>query len=350
MKIARLDLIAALQIAAPALAVKDLVVELSHFWFSGSTLLAYNDVIGIEAPLVLDLVGGLRGALLLGLLENSKAKDVNVEFGEDGVAKVTAGGAKFKLALLDYKRAVWQFPRLGASPTDLLSGFLPAIEKVLPTVGVDTSVPDQLGVTVVSDEQWMDFYTTDSKTVTWSSLSLTQGSNFPSRFVLPTTFCEQLLRLCKDGGEMAVTTNDVVAQSKSGVRLYTRLVDVPRPVDFDAAISGLLKEGYRKLAAEIPLRLELALERALIMLQGLPNEAIEFKVGDGVLELYAKTPNGEIKDTMSLEHAFEPCTVRIDPALVKRALSNSKTFFLMPKCAVMLGDGGYVHLIAPHAK
>ena len=78
MKLERKELLAALKACKPALAEKDPLTQLLCLWFSGQSLFAYNNVIGIDAPLETDFKGGVQGALLFGLVSNSLAKQAEI--------------------------------------------------------------------------------------------------------------------------------------------------------------------------------------------------------------------------------------------------------------------------------
>lgn len=347
MKIPRQELESKLSLAAPALASKELMEELVQFWFTGEVVVAYNDIIGIDMPFKTDFEGGVRGSLLLGLLGKSRAKDVTVESAEDGKDLVfKAAGAKLQVALLPMAQSLWQFPEVDEKAMFRVDpDFVKMLERSMLSVGDNTSVADQLGVTIISEEGGLDFYSTDSKTITCGSMKMPKGYS-AGRVILPTVFCQQFVKLCKDGGKLLLTKDSVVAQNAAGVRLWSRLVDAPRPLDFASAINTHLPNGYKKKMTPIPSRLKLAIERVVVVLTGHSGEPIEMKLDPEYLRLYAKTANAEIKDVLRLEKPHEEITALMDPELIRRALPECESMMLTERCLVMVHGDNFIHLIS----
>src|SRR5258708_37719206 len=106
----RKDFLDILNIARPALASKDLVEELVCFWFVNDKVYAYNDVIGIQLPLKTDFTGGIRGSLILGLLDKSRAKDIFIEPINDGEMLLRAANTRLTMPLFEDKRSLWDVP------------------------------------------------------------------------------------------------------------------------------------------------------------------------------------------------------------------------------------------------
>lgn len=347
MKTERTTLLAALDVVKPAIATKALLEELTHVWFSKGQIVAYDDVLGIRVPFECDgLEGGLKGALISGLLNASGAK--TVEISVDGKeAELKAARAKLKLAVLDPDRAVWDFPNTKKSSFFPLSKeLLAALSDVLIAVGQDTSIPDQLGVTFVMTEDGLSLYTTDSKTIAEAFVKKPKDYDV-DHVVLPTPFIEQLLRLCGPDGEMAILKDSVVAYSKSGIGIYARLVDCPDPSDFETELQRALPKGFRKAAVDIPEVMKLAVERALVVLDGKVAEPISLYVKDKVLHMEAESGLGELRDQIPLEQEHEDVDIKVDPALIKRALEKCDKMLVADRCLCMIGRGGdFVYVIS----
>lgn len=349
MKTERTTLLAALDVVKPAIATKALLEELTHVWFAKDQLLAYDDVLGIRAPFQSDgLVGGIRGALLLGLLTNSMAKFVEITTEESGTeALLKASRAKLKLALLDADKAVWEYPSVKKDKFfSLTPEFMEALGDVLIAAGQDTSIPDQLGVTLSLDEDGLTLYATDANSIASASIEIPKGYD-EEYLVIPTPFCEQLIRLCTEEPRMAIVKEGVVAECKPGIGVYSRLVDVPEPADFAGQLSRALPKGFIKKAVPIPPVLRLAVERALVVLDGKIAEPIKFFVKDGVLNLEADSPLGELRDSIQLEKEHEDVSIRVDPALIKRGLEKCDEMFVADSCLAMLGrKGNFVYAVS----
>lgn len=348
MKYPRAELLQALNMVRPALAAKDLIEELSHVWFDGATITAYNDAdLGIQVPFKTDFKGGVRGALLLGLLNASKAKEVELETTDDNHLKLVASRTRGKLAVLDSERSVWQFPEF--DPKDgvkINEDFLRVLQAVLVSVGNDTSTPEKLGVTLVAEKTAVRMYSTDSKSVACVVAEAPKGKWFKPglRVILPTAFCEQLLRLCSGGGSMHIAQDSVVAANPQGVMLYARLVDVQRPLDFVATFNqhADLKDG---VAFDVPPKLALALERAMVILEGVVGESVEISTAAGKLRLEAHVEGrANVKDYITLPEGVPEVLLRVDPSLVKRALPYATQIAITEGAVVLLGEDDFIYL------
>lgn len=349
MKTERATLLAALDIVKPAVATKALLEELTHVWFNDKDLLAYDDVLGIRAPFNSDgLRGGLKGQLVAGLLNASGAKSIEISVDENGKeALLKAAKAKLKLALLEPERAVWEFPKVKASAYFPLSkDFLEGLADVLIAVGQDTSIPDQLGITIALEEDGLTLYATDSKTIARAYVAKPKDYDI-DHLVVPTPFVEQVLRLCSSDGKLAVLKDSIVAESKAGVGIYSRLVDVPEPSDFEGTLASALPKGYIKDSVPIPGVMRMAVDRALVVLDGKVAEPISFYVKEDTLHMEAESPIGELHDTIPLEGAHKDVSIKVDPVLIKRGLDKCDRMLVADGCLAMLGrDGSFLYVVS----
>jgi DNA polymerase III sliding clamp (beta) subunit (PCNA family) len=347
MKLPRQELLTALEVAKPALASKDLVEELTCLWFDGRRVTAYNDTIGISFAFESDFQGGLRGSLLLGLLDHSRARDVEITASDkESEMLVKAAGARLKLALLPPARSVFDYPEF---PEDrawvIAKEFLEALPRVMLSVGQDVSIPDQLGVTLRTQGDRLHLYATDSKTISAASIARPKGCEI-RHAIIPTLFCEQLLKLCKDGGHFYVDRDTALVRSNKGVGLLGRLVNAARPIPFAETIQRYMPKDPNGSAVPVPSRLKLALERASVVLEGAPGDPLEMSFDGDFLDIYAKTPYGEIKDEIKLDREHANTRARVHPELIKRALGHASEMTLIPGCLLMLGAGGYTYLVS----
>lgn len=345
MKIPRLELLTALKMAEPALATKSIIEELTYFWFTGEHLVGYNDILGITIPLRTEFKGGIKGSLLLGLLEKSRARDVEFLL-SDTELLVKAANARLSLSYTDIARAIWTEPEFD-NPIEfsITKEFLQAIEDVLVSVGYDTSVPDQLGVTLLPDTNTLYFFTTDSKTISRSMLPF-DCNGLPERMILPLTFCEQLLKLCKKGGTLLLSATSVCAVNKENVHLFTRLIETTRPLEFHLTMNNAMAQLEDNHLIAIPNRFKLALERVSIVLSVNVGEPALFSIDDGVLHMHAKTGLGEINDSMRLDEVHSSIDVHVDPLLIKRAVASCSSFCIGPSCVFLSKQPHFMHLIS----
>jgi len=318
----RKDLLAALETVAPAVAAKSPLEALMCVWFNGDTLMAFNDVIGITVPFKSPFKGGMNGALLTGFLSHSGADTVSFEEveGEDGaLMRMKAAGAKLEAGLLPLSASVWDQPEVTGKPTRTIGNdFLVMLETVMLSAGRDTSVQDQLGVTFIPDKDDLYAYTTDSASITEVRGKLPSGYKL-KRVCIPSDFCELVRKLCKKGGKLFVSESEVNAINDDGVRIFGRMINVNKPYKFfDTMDDTLAKPCFQKVPDQFPN----AIERALVLLAGLPGETLEMEVKNGELILYTKSGLGELDDRMDFGK-HPNIRVNVDPAIIKRVLPVS---------------------------
>jgi DNA polymerase III sliding clamp (beta) subunit (PCNA family) len=135
----RKDLVNALEIVRPGLARNDLIPVMTHFWFTGQTLMTFNDQIAISVLCKTELTGAVPKPLLE-FLRASRAKEVEFVTGENEI-QVRAGRSKFKLGLLPKSDFVFEMPEKGNAPLlpVTFAEFRKAIEHCMMSVTIDTS-------------------------------------------------------------------------------------------------------------------------------------------------------------------------------------------------------------------
>lgn len=363
MKMAREVLLRILNTAKPALASKNPLMELTHYWFDGEQVSAYDDVIGIQCALKTDFRGGVPGDLLLGVLEKSLSKEVSLDLAEDGKnLSVRAGSFRLDLAVLPIEDRVWTpEPQDWQHAAKLSAEFVEALDLVMISVGDEKSGnPEQRGVTLIPQSGAVDLYSTDARSLSWVRVAVEEAlwSSFDlDRCIFPTPFCEQLIKIFDRertllvAGENAVHVQTYVGVDKeTGAQhqtlLFARLVDDPAPVDFAGVVDKHLTSTH---FVPIPARLELALDRALVVLSRVgQNVPAQFSVENHGIFLEAETQLGRIEDGVSLEgEAVHPdISVKADPGLIRRALAGRRGLTFSAQSVVLRGPDNFYHIIA----
>lgn len=350
MNIDRIALLAAINTVKPALATKDLVEELCMVWFDGQHAMAYNDAeLGIQVPFKCPFTGGIRGELLLGLLSNSRAREITLDPDGDGKMKLKAARMKAELSVLNGSRSIWQFPEPNKKASfPIPEAFIAGLKAVLVSVGNDTSIPEKLGVTV-QFHGGVTLYSTDSVSMAQVQLEMNTKAKAKS-IILPTAFCEQLLRLCSKGGFIELRDDCAIAGNEDGVNIFARLVYSAKPLNFASIIEK--HERWSKGAEmEVPDRLPLALERALVLLNGVPKAAVDFTIEEGHLTLETKADGrGHAKDVISIPDHVPDISVRLDPELIKRALPFAESMIFTNAALIMRAGDDFTYIAATTEK
>lgn len=336
----------ALDTASPALSRQQIVEVLTLFWFTGKSLFAYNGAVGIELPLKTDFVGGVKGSLFTGLLGTTQAESLVVEELQKGKAvRIRSGGARLDFSLMPVDEAPWAMPKRAEGMASFDEKFIEALEKACLSVQDDSIAPDQLGVTACIEDDMLNLYSTDSKTLTWVQSKKPKGYS-TKRALLPGLFCAQMVRLFKEGGKVMVNTQYAQA-TDDDVSLFGSLIETPSPANFEKVLDDRLPKDYKKKAALVPDKLQTALERAAIAMKGSDTKHVELSTKGSTLRLYTNVAKVcEVDDEMKLDHAAEAVSDKFNPDLILRALPYAKSMLLTPGCIVLLGEGSFVHLVA----
>lgn len=351
MKINRQELVGLLKTLTPAVGdAKNAVQELSHVWFDGKYVSAFNDVLGIRIEFPTDFTGGMIGDKLIGVLDRSQAKDVDVGIDGDDVL-LQIGRARIKLTRRPIEDWFWTPEIPETDGYAVTSEFREAIDLALMSVGAAKVLnPEQRGITIVQNGEAADLYSTDAVSLSWVKV---KTGNKPittsgDRLILPTLFCEQV-SAAKGRSELRFDDNAVYCLTRLGeskesdkhreMVVFSRLVEEDEPVSFEGVVSQHVTENA---GVEVPPQLKMRAERAMVLLDEQP---LEIEVDDGNLYLYAQTPYGEIDDMLKLPgHAN--VKAKLDVSLLHRALDGRERLSISRSAVVVTGPSNFVHIIA----
>lgn len=346
MKAQRTELLSILQTLAPALASKELVPGLTHFWFMGETVHAYNDIIGLELPFNSDVTGAMHGPSLLGVLGQSRAAEVTLDMGESGEAKLKAAGANLKLAVIPAERVLWQPEWKSETPPALGPEVIVALERVLVSVGDDPAMPDQMGVTFIVAGGTLALYATDSKTIARAILDAPEGMP-EGRFIAPTPFCQQLVRLGAGGVALDLTENAIMVETEASVRIFGRLVEAASPVDFETVIAKYITDDAWNNAITKPPGLEAAIERTLTVIADVQPPVATIEVQGKMARLSAKGSHAEVvRDSVALERECPAARLTFNPNLIKRGLKHTDRLLVTDNTFLLFGGEDFIYLVA----
>lgn len=337
-----------LEIVEPALSNHRLIPVMTCLWFTGDELLAYNDVISISTPLKTEFKGALPGSTLIGMMKSSRAK--NLEFMADkDVLNVKATSSRLKLALMPSSSFCFEMPEEGNKKklgVDM-NKFLEWIALCLKSVGGDATVPDQLGVTLLPKDGTLYMYATDNSTITAAQLPIDGG--LKERTILPTQFCEQMIRICRGHKDASIEiTSDYALVVAGENRLFGRLIESDRPVKFMEMVRSHYPEKVHNQPVPLPDKFEGILERAIIITDAaVERNYTTVSVADGVMKFFSKTERGQVSDTTEVADHPE-MEVNIEPKLLKNAIGSFDKMLMTNDCAVFVRKDA-LYLVASRA-
>jgi len=352
----RTQLINKLEVVAPALAAHNLVPQMTHFWFTGKTLMAYNDQIGISVPFKTDFQGAVPGALL-SLLKTSTQKEVDLTATKSEL-KVKSGRSNWSLAMMGPDCFIFTMPNPHQSDvigSKSMPRLMAALSGCLRSIGQDTSIPEQLGVTIVPNGNAVTLYTTNSTTISATKVKLSGDTAMP-RVILSTQFCRQMLALAQPtivdkkeviDASLLVFDNQVMLLTADAT-LFGRQITSERPYDFDKTITHHFPAPVRSKAAPIPGGLRAALERASIICDHKVDQVKAImSVADGVLKIASKSDRGEAVDKLKLAGDHQDVSVAVEPQLLSIGLDDDFDHFILDgKSVVMTNERGDIYLVS----
>lgn len=347
----RKDFLTKLSIVAPALSDNDLLPVMTHYWFTGTELMAFNDQISISMPCKTDFEGAVPGKLLYELMKNSKAKNVDIEASKD-VLNVKAASSRMKLAIMDTENFVFEMPKPGKKEPFLsinMDDFIEAVEICMRSVGMDTSVPDQLGVTLMPNGKKMDLYATNNDTLSHASISMKGKDVLKERVILSSHFCQQLLKIGKSykGAKILISDDYSLLVTKEGVSLFGRLINSDRPIDFESILDDHYPKNMHSKLSAIPTKMKLIIERAMIISSySVDDRATTVSVKDGKMKFVSKSDHGEISDSMQIDAKHPKASIRLDPKQLRLGYGNFDNILVTDNCAVMERDGNIFMIAA----
>lgn len=352
----RTELLEKLERVAPALSGNNLVPILSHFWFRDDTLLAYNDQIAISTKMATDFQGAIPDTLI-SLLSVSKAKDVEFLTGKadgkalpEGQLLVKAASSRLKLPFLDVEAtSIFEMPEAdskAALPVDM-SEFLEAIDSCTRSLKEDTSMPDSLGITLSYKSKGINLYATNDATISYARVA-TKRELDDFRVVISGAFCRQMLSLSKGTGTKHFEINEEgysLFQCGDN-KLFGRLVDVQRPLDFDGVISSQFPKAAQKGLVPVPSKLELILDRAIIITESKADRPrTEITLNEGIAKFFSQSEKGEVRDSMQVGENHPDVSLAIDPRLFKNGYGYFTDFLLTENCLIM-SKGSSLYLVS----
>jgi DNA polymerase III sliding clamp (beta) subunit (PCNA family) len=348
MKVAREELLAALQLVRPALITNNTQMDrLAHVRFDGEAIQAGSDFIGVSVPFKTDFEGGLRGVQLIALLETVKANEIDLKV-DKGNVLIKAGSTSLKLPLLDMDSMIWDFPDQGAKKQfELNKTFLTILKKMLISSGGAGASAEQQGLVFQVTDSDVELGTTDAKSLSFMVIQKPPKME-TKRAIVPREFFDHVERLMRDGW-LSISKDFAVAENGDGIRIYGRLVNDPKPISFSKIVDSKLTEKDEKAAVKIPDGFGDALERAKILVTDPKVSALMLAVQGNKMNLSCKSQLGELNEDIALSKKHPDTNAMFDPELIKRALDNGTDMVFTSDYGAIL-DGEYVYVVAPVQK
>lgn len=359
----RVDLLDRLELVNAGLSTSHLIPVLTHFWFTGKSVMAFNDQIAVSVPCAMPFKGAVPGSIMLGFLRNSMA--AQVEFTETDVhneLRMKASRAHLTLATLPDSEFIFKLPAFDETNAfKITKEFRAALTLCMASVGTETQSADLLGVTLVREGDELELYATDNRTIMFAKAPLKKKVRDFGRVILSPVFCKQLLSLSDGNDEALVEFTPEHALLRFGDKrfLFGQYITAYRPQPLKENIAYHMK-GTTKLMVPIVKREQLGnmLERAIIITEGPSRDAfakmkevsragisaMEITVEAGVMTMYSKSPRGELTDRIALPQASD-AKLFINPRDMKTGVALFEHMLVTDRCVLMTGPSA-IYIIA----
>jgi DNA polymerase III sliding clamp (beta) subunit (PCNA family) len=349
----RTKLLELLNLVEPALSDQNLIPVLQHFWFTGQNLVAYNDQIAISVPCLTEFAAAVPGDTLLSMLKASLARNVELTLDDKGVLHITLSAAKLKLPTLPAESFIFDMPEFpdtkslpGGNTREL---FIRALDECLMSVSNDTSIPDQLGVTVIPKDKTLLLFSTNFSTLTHARLEVNGVTSLKQRIILSRPFVQQFVKLAEATGEEdihLVLRKDHALASFGDVQLFGRLIASEHPINYEKLMQDHLPENYEKMLIDIPPKLKLILQRAIIVSDNkVDQQKTKITLKDGTIKFFSRSDKGEVDDTLPATKGQKEVSLQVEPGLMLKGVEEFDQYLLHEKSVVMT-KAGVLYMVA----
>ncbi len=191
------------------------------------------------------------------------------------------------------------------------------------------------GISFIKDGKHLGIYSTDGRTLSWALLPLDAKSEFPDRLDVSERFCEQVVAICGEGGQLYLADDRIMAVSAEGVLVYSRVLNTNKELDYVATVERLWPPD--DAFAPIPGRLSMALERAQVLSGGAKIEKATFSTTPSELRINLVSPLGHLAERIPLEAKLKEQEHEYDCAMIRRG--KGMKFFAMTADCFAMEDG-----------
>lgn len=339
----RKSLLEQLSTVSPAISATRLVPILSHYWFTGESLMAYNDQIAISVPLKTPFQAAVPGTLK-DLLTASAATEVSIDV-TGTAAKVKLGKANATLPIMGKEDFVYAIPKSDKSrPNIAAENLAPAIATCMRSVSLELDVPDVRGVTIIPGDDCINVFSTNHSTITYCRVP---GVSIKmERLILTEPFCSQFIALTKQvpRARLEFHENAALLLSKEFM-MAGRYIESPAPLNFLEIVGRLAPKNEKTY--QIPKLLDRALERASLIARLAIDKRgkTKIKITDGVAVLHTVVEANEITDKVALQ-GHPDVELSIDPTKVLSGLKDFETILFKENCATLRSGSRKVYLVS----
>ena len=341
----RLTFLDALETVSPALSSKDTIPILTHLWFTGKQVMAFNDGIAISTKLDTNWQGAVP-AVLIQLLRASGAIDVSSNMTKNGELHMVAAAARIKLPTLPPEDFVFDMPAMKKDEVPSISGnniapFLDALSFAIQCVASDATVPEQLGVNLLPGAS---MWATNEKSLFYTKIKTDRAIK---RMILSEEFCKQMLSLRNKSETLALYLREDAAIFKAGdTILFGKLIHSERPLDFEGVLNQHFPDlGKKPKLSDVPAKMKPIIDRACIIIGNGGDTNAMVKDGQIHFRSYDQRTDRAVSDVMKIGSEQKDLIVKFNPNFAKIALDAGLDKIRLTQSCVVFTKNDLVFLV-----
>lgn len=285
----------------------------------------------------------MLGATLLGLLNNTSAKEVELNSLEDGL-EFKAGRSRIVIPIMESSRDPWRF-NVGKSTVaiDLTEGCLEGLKRAQAIKPKDPTRVEHYGVVLFPGRDDLELYSTDGNSAAQIIVKQKVAKEL-LKVVLPHPFVHQVVKHAKADTKIVVLS-DCLAVKANGMLICSNLLDSSDVPNMPKMVSRLVS-GEERLS-KIPEDFAEALKRAAVLV-GKATPYVSLAVEGKELRLQGKFAFGSINESMALSAAGDDGELELSLTRLTAISALALEFALTDQALILMGEDDALFLLAAH--
>lgn len=344
MKIERKILVSLLERLKPAIATAGSIAELKHVWWDGKFIYSFNNGMGIRIAWETDLTPcGVPGKVLLGLLESSTAKEIEL-VQDEGSLVLKMGRAKSTMVTLPSDRNPWPYNEVDltdAVTMELTDKLLDGLRRACIVKASHPHNTYHYGVVLFPNRDFVGLYTTDSVVLAEISVAAKLDKKL-SKTVLPHAYVSQLLGLKNGTVKFAA---DAIVTEVNDIQLCSNLLDKSDVVELPEWVGSKVHGDENPVA--IPKDFGEGLERATVLAGSVP-AFVTLSISKKEMELTGKLTFGLLQEKFTLEKSGSDGTIVVGLDYLKSLYKEATEIAIANEMLLLFGDHDTLFMVAEH--
>lgn len=232
----------ALKRVQPALGRGDLLPQLSHLWFDGQSVSAFDDCISISVPLKIAFKGGVAGDILTSIVDRAGGDDVEISL-EKQAAHFKVGRTNLKLGIMDIQNRPFIMPeRDEKAIVDVNRVRLEEeVRFCIRSIGNDVTHPEWCGITFEAQDDQLVLFSGYSQVLARAAIPAVALPPKFKRIILHEKFCKQIIEY--PSADLELYNGHALLIDESGVMVYGRAITGSGGLNLQDMVDVVLKRA-----------------------------------------------------------------------------------------------------------